>query len=97
MKGIRLAIHAGPVFKLVDPILELNGYMGRNVSLAARLEPVTTSGRIFITEAFAAYLTAKSPNKFDLKYVGNIMYAKKYGFLPTYWLKGVKSCVQDAV
>jgi class 3 adenylate cyclase len=88
--GLRIAIHSGPVFRITDPILERENFMGTHISLAARLEPVTQMGRVFITEPFVAALTATAPGQFNFTYVGNIMYAKDYGYLPTYWLLGKK-------
>jgi hypothetical protein len=54
--GLRAALHAGPVFPVDDPVMRQRLYTGRHISRAARMEPVTPEGQVYVSEAFAALL-----------------------------------------
>jgi class 3 adenylate cyclase/8-oxo-dGTP pyrophosphatase MutT (NUDIX family) len=53
---IRLSLHHGEYYKGVDPFTNGGLLTGRSIILAARIEPITTPGRIWITEAAAVML-----------------------------------------
>jgi class 3 adenylate cyclase len=76
---IRIALHAGPVFRGFDPIMGRDSFFGSSVTRAARIEPVTPPGMIYASEAFAATLAATSPGDFSVEYVGLLSLAKNYG------------------
>lgn len=78
---IRIALHAGPVFHLVDPITRRISFTGRHVSQAARLEPVTEPGEVFCSEAFAALSWTSRSAEYKCEFVGNKILAKDYGRL----------------
>ena len=61
-------------------------FYGTEVSKAARIEPVTPTGAVFVTEPFAAILALEAPDRFDCRYVGRIQLAKGYGSYPMYRL-----------
>jgi tetratricopeptide (TPR) repeat protein len=77
--GIRIALHAGPVFRGFDPIVKRDGFFGSSVTRTARIEPVTPPGMVYATEAFAANLTARGARDYALEYVGRLALAKNYG------------------
>jgi class 3 adenylate cyclase len=77
--GIRIALHAGPVFRGFDPIVKRDGFFGSNVTRTARIEPVTPPGMVYASEAFAALLTASGSRDYALEYVGQLALAKNYG------------------
>ena len=77
--GIRIALHAGPVFRGFDPIVKRDGFFGSSVTRTARIEPVTPPGMVYATEAFAANLTACGARNYALEYVGRLALAKNYG------------------
>ena len=79
--GLRLGGHFGPVFQLYDPVIRQTVFMGRHVSRTARLEPVTPEGAIYVTDAFAAVLTATRQPRFTCSYVGMMPAAKDYGLM----------------
>jgi len=85
--SIRLALHAGPVFRCIDPVTGHDNYTGRHVSRAARLEPNTPPGYVFASEAFAALAAAQQITDFTCNYVRQIAWAKTYGTFPTYRLQ----------
>jgi hypothetical protein len=76
---IRIALHAGPVFRAFDPVMRRDGFFGTSVTRAARIEPVTPPGMIYASEAFAATLAATGQRDYALEYVGNLALAKRYG------------------
>jgi len=76
---IRIALHAGPVFRGFDPIMGRDNYFGSSVTKAARIEPVTPPGMVYVSEAFAATLAASGQREFALGYVGRLPLAKGYG------------------
>jgi class 3 adenylate cyclase len=53
---VRVGLHAGPVFSGWDPIVNRTIYYGAHVNYAAWIEPATTPGCAFSSQAFAAHL-----------------------------------------
>lgn len=82
--SLRIALHAGPVYELDDPITGSRTYTGTHVSRAARIEPVTPPNQVYASEAFAALAAAHRVSGFVCDYVGQTPMAKGYGTLPTY-------------
>jgi tetratricopeptide repeat protein/adenylate/guanylate cyclase family protein len=76
---VRIALHAGPVFRGHDPVTHADSHFGSAVTRAARIEPVTPPGMIYASEAFAATLAATGQTAYALEYVGNLALAKRYG------------------
>jgi class 3 adenylate cyclase len=76
---IRIALHAGPVFRGFDPIMGRDNYFGSSVTKAARIEPVTPPGMVYASEAFAATLSITARDQYALEYVGRVPLAKGYG------------------
>ncbi|MGC1818924.1 MAG: adenylate/guanylate cyclase domain-containing protein, partial [Casimicrobiaceae bacterium] len=76
---IRVALHDGPVFRIVDPVVVRDSYFGSSVTRAARIEPVTPPGMIYVSEAFAATLVAGGERGYVLEYIGRLPLAKAYG------------------
>jgi tetratricopeptide repeat protein/adenylate/guanylate cyclase family protein len=76
---IRVALHAGPVFRSFDPVMGRDGHFGSSVTRAARIEPVTPPGMVYVSEAFAATLAATGQRDYALEYVGRLPLAKNYG------------------
>ena len=76
---IRIALHAGPVFRDYDPIMGRDGHFGSSVTRTARIEPVTPPGLVYASEAFAATLAASGAGDYALEYVGRLALAKGYG------------------
>ena len=84
--GMRIGVHYGPAWRTTDHITGRITYYGTEVSKAARIEPVTPTGAVFVTEPFAAILALESGDAFTCRYVGRIALAKKYGDYPMYRL-----------
>ena len=84
---LRLGGHLGPVYELNDPITERPNYYGAHVSRAARIEPITPEGCVYVTETFAAVLALHNAGQFSCDYVGNTEMAKHYGRLRMFLLR----------
>lgn len=84
--AIRTAVHAGPAFRLSDPVTREFTYTGTHVTHAARLEPITQPGQVYGTEAFAALAALDGVENFHCHYVGQRKMAKNYGSAGVYRL-----------
>jgi hypothetical protein len=84
---LRLGGHLGPVYELDDPVTDRPNYYGAHVSRAARIEPITPEGCVYVTETFAAMLALHHAGRFSCDYVGNTEMAKHYGRLRMFLLR----------
>jgi class 3 adenylate cyclase len=84
--GMRIGVHYGPAYRTIDHITGRTTFYGTEVSKAARIEPVTPPGAVFVTEPFAAVLALEAGDAFACHYVGRIALAKKFGDYPMYRL-----------
>jgi len=84
--GMRIGAHYGPAYRTLDHITGRITFYGTEVSKAARIEPVTPPGAVFVTEPFAAILALEARDRFTCRYVGRIALAKKFGDYPMYRL-----------
>lgn len=85
--GLRIALHAGPVFRCVDPVTGQTSYTGSHVSRAARIEPITPPGQVYASQAFAALACAQGIDEISCEYVGQTPLPKGYGTYPTYHVR----------
>lgn len=85
--GIRIGLHTGPVFRGRDPVLRRINVFGAHVTHAARIEPVTLPGTVYVSEQTAALLAATGNDSFDCDYLGEVEFAKKYGAFVLYRLR----------
>lgn len=85
--GLRLGAHTGPVYSQRDPLLRRDNFFGAHVSRAARIEPITPVGDVYVTEAFAADLALQPGLAIRCDYVGHMPAAKGYGNLRMYLLR----------
>jgi class 3 adenylate cyclase len=85
--NIRIGLHAGPVYRAQEPLLERLNFFGSHVNQAARIEPITSPGNVYASEPFAALLLADPRNRLDCKYVGVIVLPKEFGSYPIYHIK----------
>ena len=69
--SLRVGIHAGPLYRIYDPVIGQWSYTGAHVTRAARLEPSTDPGKVFATLAFAALAAAQRVAEFHCRAVGH--------------------------
>ncbi len=84
---LRIGAHAGPVMALVDPVSHKPTYWGRELTRAARIEPRTPEGEVYVTDAFAALLALRRDAPFATEYVGRVTTAKDFETIPMYRLR----------
>jgi len=88
---LRIAGHYAPAYEGFDTIQGTGIYFGTQLSLAARIEPVTPPGQIYATEAFATRLIIENASQFALEYAGEIELAKRFGPYRLYSLRRLES------
>jgi len=85
--SIRIGVHAGPVYVNFDPVVRQISFTGAHVSRAARIEPITHEGEVFVSEEFAALALAAQSKGFTCDLVGTTALAKSYGLFRVYSLE----------
>jgi class 3 adenylate cyclase len=85
--ALRIGGHLGPVYAGHDPIIKQQNFFGAHVSRAARIEPVTPEGCIYVTETLAAVLAIHNADEFTCDYVGMTEAAKHYGPMRMFLLR----------
>ncbi len=88
--NLRIGLHAGPVYRCIDPVTEQVNYIGAHVSRAARIEPITPPGHAYASQGFAALAAVDGVREFACDYVGRIQQAKGYGTFATYVVRRVR-------
>jgi len=89
--GLRVGGHFGPIYEVEDPLLKRTSYMGAHVSRAARIEPVTPEGCVYVTEPFAARLALFHADTYSCEYVGVTAMAKNYGQMRMFLLRQLET------
>ncbi|MDH3538452.1 MAG: TRAFs-binding domain-containing protein [Acidimicrobiia bacterium] len=84
--GLRVGVHAGPVFAAIDPILGERSFFGTHVTRTARIEPRTPPGEVYMTASSAALLALDPVPDMAPEYVGHFATAKEFGVFPMYVL-----------
>lgn len=87
--ALRLAAHFGPVYDGHDPICDEPTFFGAHTTIAARMEPVTVPGEVYVTEAMAAALALAGRHRLRTEYVGRVPMAKGFGSTRMYALARV--------
>jgi Adenylate and Guanylate cyclase catalytic domain len=85
--ALRIGGHLGPVYSGRDPIIKQPNFFGAHVSRAARIEPVTPEGCVYVTETLAAVLAIHNGPEFACDYVGVTEAAKHYGPMRMFLLR----------
>jgi len=85
--GMRVSAHIGPLIELDDPLRRVPAFWGRELTRAARIEPRTPVGEVYVTEAFAAVCTLECGHEFACEYVGRVTTAKEFETIPMYRLR----------
>lgn len=85
--GLRLGGHTAPLVPVYDPVLRLPMVMGRGLTRAARIEPRTPTGEVYVTTGFAALLRLEPGNGVISEYVGHLTTAKNFETTPMYLLR----------
>ncbi len=84
--GVRLVLHAGPVYAFTDPVLQRPTAIGLHFGRAARIEPITPPGQVYATQEFAALCSAEDLSAVSFEFLGNLRTAKLMEEAPLYRL-----------
>jgi class 3 adenylate cyclase len=84
--GVRLVLHAGPVYAFVDPVTQRPTCIGLHLGRAARIEPITPPGQVYATQEFAALCSADDLSAVSFEFLGNLRTAKLMEEAPLYRL-----------
>ncbi len=68
--GVRVVLHAGPVFVFEDPTLHRATCVGAHVNRASRIWPITPTGQVYATQGFAALCGADRVTSVSFEYLG---------------------------
>jgi hypothetical protein len=85
--GLRLGGHTAPLVPVYDPVLRIPMVMGRGLTRAARIEPRTPTGEVYVTTGFAALLRLEPESDVTSEYVGHLTTAKNFETTPMYLLR----------
>lgn len=85
--GVRVSLHAGPVYRIDDPVLRRPSYIGAHVNRAAHIEARTPPGQVYCSQAFAAMAAAEGGAGFACEYVDDIPLAREPDAQPVYVLR----------
>jgi class 3 adenylate cyclase len=83
----RIALHTGVIFTGDDPIRGINGIIGTQVNLAARIEPVTPPGEVWATQEFRSMINTATDPALAFDELGERPLAKKFGSARLYRLR----------
>jgi len=89
VEGLRISLHHGLAMEMRDPVLGTANFFGREVSRAARIEPVTPPNCIYASEAFAFCDMATIAAQDAIDYVGRVPLPWKFGDERLYLVKPV--------
>jgi len=85
--SLRIGVHAGPILHLADPFCGADGWWGREMTRAARIEPRTPEGEVYGTDALAALIAIEPSSGIACDYVGRVTTAKEFETIPMYRLR----------
>lgn len=85
--ALRIGCHYGPLHLLKDPFLGSSAMMGREVTIAARIEPLTEPGSIFVSEPFACALAISSQTDYRCEPIPDLKTTKDQGELTLFSLR----------
>jgi hypothetical protein len=84
--GVRMVLHAGPVFAFLDPVLKRETCVGAHVNRAARIEPITAPGQVYASQEFAALCSAEDLAAVSFEFLGRLRTARLFEDAPLYRL-----------
>jgi class 3 adenylate cyclase len=84
--SVRIGVHAGPLYRIYDPIFGQWSYVGSHVTRTARLEPSTETGKVFASLSFVALAAAERVTEFDCRPAGRRQLVKDAGEMAVFML-----------
>jgi class 3 adenylate cyclase len=88
--SVRIGLHAGPLYRIYDPLIGQWSYTGSHVTRTARLEPAVDTGKVFASLAFVALAAAERVTEFSCRPAGRRQLVKNAGELSVFELEKMK-------
>ncbi len=85
--SMRVSLHSAPVRCLTNPLTVHISHWGQNVSLAARIEPITLPNQVFGSVATAALMATEGSDGLAADFVGMVPLAKNFGSLEIFSIR----------
>jgi class 3 adenylate cyclase len=79
--AMRVSLHSSPVKQLTNPLTQKLSHWGHNVSVAARIEPITPANQVYGSASTAALIAAEGRADLSADFVGMVPLAKSFGTL----------------
>ena len=79
--AMRVSLHSSPVKQLTNPLTQKLSHWGHNVSVAARIEPITPANQVYGSASTAALIAAEGRANLSADFVGMVPLAKSFGTL----------------
>lgn len=79
--AMRVSLHSSPVKQLTNPLTKKLSHWGHNVSVAARIEPITPANQVYGSASTAALIAAEGRSDLSADFVGMVPLAKSFGTL----------------
>jgi class 3 adenylate cyclase len=76
---LRVALHFGPMEHAYDAVEKRPTIFGAGLTFAARIEPITPSGSVLVSEAVVSEAALRGEKRFHFDYAGKLELAKGYG------------------
>lgn len=85
--SVRIGLHAGPLYRIYDPLIGQWSYTGSHVTRTARLEPSADPGKVSATLAFVALAAAERVTEFTSRAAGHRQLVKNAGEVSVFELE----------
>lgn len=85
--SIRVSLDCGPCASYPNPVSQDHCFCGSVVNRAARIEPVTPPGKVYVSDAFVYASLALGLQGYDFSYAGRTALPKGSGVLPLFHLR----------
>jgi class 3 adenylate cyclase/tetratricopeptide (TPR) repeat protein len=84
--GLRIVLHAGPIFAFHDPVTLRQTCIGSHVMRASRIEPITPPGQVYASQEFAALCSGEDMSNVGFEFLGRVRTATLFEEAPLYRL-----------
>lgn len=84
--GVRIVLHAGPVFSFVDPVSKRPAFVGSHVVRAAQVSPVLPPNQVHATQEFAALCGHAGVAGLHFAFMGRLPMTRLFEDAPLYRL-----------
>ena len=85
--GLRVAVHAGPVFAFTDPVTGRLSCLGPHLVRAQHIVPTVTAGQVFVSQEYAALCGAERLTGVNFEFLGRLPTTRMFEDVPLYRLE----------